>query len=88
MHNDTQRLSSDTGVAIGHGESNHFVWACYDARELALVFNLAFGNGFDDGGMVGAEIDEAVGHAQFPERFKEGIAGGVPRRLSVDRVVA
>ena len=78
MHDYALRLASDTCVAVGHGEGHHFVGACYDARELALLFNLAFGNGFDDRGMVGAEIDETVGHAQFPECLKEGIAGGVP----------
>lgn len=77
-------LASDAGVAISHREGDHFVGACYDVRELALLFNLALGNGFDDGGMVGAEIDEAVRHAQFPKRLKEGITRGVPRCLSVD----
>ena len=74
-------LAGDTGVAIGHGEGDHFVGACYDARELALLFDLALGNGFDDGGMIGAEIDEAVGHAQFPKCLEEGITGGVPGSL-------
>ena len=78
MHDYALRLAGDACVAVGHGEGHHFVGACYDAGELALLLNLAFGNGFDDGGMVGAKVDEAVGHTQFPKRLKEGIAGGVP----------
>ena len=74
-------LASDAGIAIGHGESDHFVGACYDARELALLFNLALGDGFDDGGMVGAEIDEAIGDAQLPKCLKEGITCSIPGRL-------
>ena len=87
MYYDALGLASNTSIAIGHGEGDHFIRTCYDAREPALVFNLALGNGFDDGGMVGAEIDKAVGNAQFPERFKEGITCGVPGRLSVNRAI-
>ena len=28
--------------------------------------------------MVGAEVDEAVGYAKFPDSFEEGVGGGVP----------
>ena len=74
-------LARDAGITIGHGEGDHFVGACCDARELALLLNLALGDRFDDGGMVGAEIDEAIGDAQFPECLKEGIACSIPGRL-------
>ena len=84
VNDDALRLASDTRVAIGNGEGDHFVGACDDARKLALVLNLALGDGFHDGGMVGAKIDEAVGHAQLPERLEEGIARGVPGHVSVE----
>ena len=74
-------LARGSGIAISHGEGDHFVGACYDARELALLFNLALGDSFDDGGMVGAEVDEAIGDAQFPKRLKEGITCSIPGRL-------
>ena len=85
MYDDALGLARDAGVAIGHGEGDHFVGTCYDGGELALLLNLALGDGFDNGGMVGAEIDEAVGHAQFPERLKKGITRGVPGRVSISK---
>ena len=84
MHDYTLWLASDTCVAVGHGEGDHFVGACYDAREMALLFSLAFGDGFYYGRVIGSEIDEAVCDAQFPECFEESITRGVPERLSVN----
>ena len=45
---------------------------------MAFLFILSFHYCFDYGGVVGAEVDEAVGYAEFPDSFEEGIGGGVP----------
>ena len=85
MYDDALGIARDAGVAVRHGKGDHFVGTCYDGGELALFSSLTFGNGFDDRGMVGAEIDEAIGYAQFPKCLKEGITRGVPGRLSISK---
>lgn len=78
MHNHALRPARDAGVAVGHGEGDHFVGARDDGGEAGPSFHLPLGDGFDDGWVVGAQVDEAVRHAQFPQGFEKGIAGRIP----------
>ena len=71
-------LVGQARVSIGHGQSHHFIGACYNPWELALLFILPFHYCFDYGRVVGAEVDEAMGYAKFPDSFEEGVGGGVP----------
>ena len=78
MHNYALRFPRGAGVAVGHGERDHFVRTCDHGGELSLFLELAFADGFDNRRVVGAEVDKAVADAKFPEGFEEGITGCVP----------
>lgn len=42
---------------------SYLIWTRDDARELTFLLILAFDNGFHDGRMVRAQVDEAVSDA-------------------------
>ena len=50
----------------------YLVGAGDDLGELALLFVLPFDHGFDDAGVVGAKVHEAVGDACFPDGLEKG----------------
>jgi hypothetical protein len=55
----------------------HVEWTCLigagnDLGELALLFILAFDDGFNDTGVVGSQIHKAVRDAGFPDSLEEG----------------
>jgi hypothetical protein len=60
----------------------YLVWTSHDFGELALLLILAFDNGFNDGGMVGAEVDEDMSDACLPDGLEEGKGCRVPDALS------
>jgi hypothetical protein len=43
-----------------------------DLGELTLVLILAFDNGFDDTGVVGAQVHKDMCYARIPQGFEEG----------------
>jgi hypothetical protein len=43
-----------------------------DLGELALVLILALDNGFDDAGVVGAQVHKGMCYARVPQGFEEG----------------
>lgn len=49
-------------VAVGHGQGDHFVGAGDYAGKLGFLLILAFDYGFDDGGVVAAEVDKDVSY--------------------------
>ena len=49
---------------------------------MTFLLVLPFYYCFDYRRVIGAEIDEAVCYAKFPDGFKEGVRGGVPCMLS------
>jgi hypothetical protein len=52
--------------------STHLIGAGDDPGELALLLALTLHHGFDDTGMVGAQIDEAMGYPGIPKGLEEG----------------
>jgi hypothetical protein len=52
--------------------SADLIRTCYNSGELAFLLVLALDYGFDDGGMVGSEVDEDMANAVFPEGLEEG----------------
>lgn len=45
--------------------ASYLVRTCYDSREVVRFLSAAFYKGFDDAGVVGAEIDEAVSYTSL-----------------------
>ena len=43
-----------------------------------MLFILPIHYCLDYGRVIGAEVDEAMGYAKFPNSFEEGVRGGVP----------
>lgn len=80
VDDDALGLAGQSSVAVRHGEGDHFVGTCYDAGECVFLLDLAFRDGFDDAGVVGAEVDEDVSDAEFYQAFEEGVAGCVPAK--------
>lgn len=60
VHDDALGLAREAGIAVGHGEGDHFVGAGDDAGEGGGAGGLAFDDGFEDGRVVRAKVDEAV----------------------------
>lgn len=77
MHNHALRLPRQPRVPVRHGHRHHFVGTCEDAWELAFFLLLAFDDGFDDAGVVGTEVDEAVGYAGLCFRWSRLVVGWV-----------
>ena len=78
VHDDALGFAGDAGVAVGHGEGDHFVGTCYDGGKSVRCLELTLCDGFEDGWVIGAEVDEAVANAEFPEGLEEGVTGCVP----------
>jgi hypothetical protein len=53
-------------------QAAYLVRTCYDLGKFALLLVLALDNGLDDGGMVGAQVDEDVPNASLPQSLEEG----------------
>jgi hypothetical protein len=64
-------------------QTAYLVRTCHDLRKFALLLVLALDNGLDDGGMVGAQVDEDVPDASLPKGLEEGERCCVSSRLSV-----
>ena len=74
MHDYSLRLVGQTCVAVGHGKGDHFVRAGDNAGKSARASGLPFDDCFEDGGVIGAEIDEAMGYSSLSDG-QEGLAG-------------
>lgn len=61
----------------------YLVRTCHNLGELALLLVLALDNGLDDGGMVGAQVDEDVPDAGLPESLEEGERCCVAEGMSI-----
>ena len=82
MDDDTLRLACQAGEAIGHRERYHLIGTRDYLREgIGPVF-LAFHDGFEQGRMVGAKVDEAVGDPKLFSESRKSVA-----LSAVDRVV-
>lgn len=66
-----------------HGPSvEYLIWARNDLGKLALLLILTLDDGLNDAGMVGAQVDEAMCDARFPNRFEKRERCRVTRPLS------
>jgi hypothetical protein len=88
MDDDALRLASQSSIAIGHGKSDHLERSALivassstgaylirtgdDLGELALLLNLAFDNGFNDGRVVAPKVHKDVGDAILPQCLEKG----------------
>jgi hypothetical protein len=64
----------------------YLIWTGDDLRELAFLLILTFDDGFDDGGMVGAQVRKDMCDACFPDSLEEGERRRVPRSTLADWV--
>ena len=74
MDDDTLRLACQAGEAISHRERYHLIGTRdYLGEGIGPVF-LAFDDGFEKGGMVGAKVDEAVGDPKLFSESRKSVA--------------
>lgn len=59
----------------------YLIWACDYLWELTFLLILAFDDGFDNGGVIRAQIDEAVRNAGLPNGLEESEGCCVPAHL-------
>ena len=78
VDDDALRAASQSGISIGHGKSDHLVRTCDDLGKLALLFILAFDDGFDDGWVVASQVDKAMRDAGLPDGLEKGEGCCVP----------
>lgn len=55
----------------------YLIGASDNLGKLGALLVLALDNGFDDAGVIGAEVDEAMGDAGLPEGLEEGKGRGI-----------
>jgi hypothetical protein len=60
------------GVLERKAREVYLVWAGDDLGELTFLLILTLDNGFDDRGMVGAQVHKDVCDACFPDGLEEG----------------
>ncbi len=78
VHDDALGLAREAGIAVCHGKGDHLVGTGDDAGEGGGAGGLAFDDGFKDGWVVRAEVDEAVRYSSLKgERgFSRGVGSG------------
>lgn len=57
--------------------STNLIRASDDARKLVVSLLLALSHCLDYAGMIGAEVDEAMGDSRLPEGLEESRRGGI-----------
>lgn len=62
----------------------YLIWTSDDLRELAFLLILTFDDGFNDGGMVGAQVHKDVCDACLPDGLEEGEGRCVPWPMLAD----